>query len=195
MGLHSSEIRNLATNLLDKDLFNALSDLVTFDSFSMHTLEELDAQLRGPSLLTINHDGTGNYDIADREIFRPLQYCRIFFIKGINDGDLEWQARDIVEMSCLHIEALIKRLTGFHRLSLGALLRKPSAKSKLDPEIHEMSCSFARIYNDAKHEMSHDKDTHLFSISDAIFAYFISRALGNSMYDLVRIETDISRFD
>jgi hypothetical protein len=116
------------------------------------------------------------------------------FRHGLQDSILEWQARDIVEMSCLHIETLLKRISGISWLPLGSTLRKPMVRRKLDEVTYGRAVAFSGVFNQAKHHVSHEKDTHLFSVSDAIVAYFIARRLSLPLYPLAKLKTDLSRF-
>jgi len=194
MGSNSEELLQLASELYPPELLEKIRSLRISGSSNLEQMAEFDAQIGGPSLKSINQDGSGNYEIADRDVFRPLQYCEKHFRHGLQESNLEWQARDIVEMSCLHIEALLKRISGFHWLPLGSILRKSIARRKLDEDTYSRALIFSGIFNQAKHNLSHEKDTHLFSVSDAILAYFIARRLAVSLYPLARLKTDLVRF-
>jgi hypothetical protein len=98
-------------------------------------------------------------------------------------------------MSSLHIESLIKNIGNIFHLPLGAALRNAIVKRKLDATTWKQIEAFTHIYNDAKHNFSQDKDTHLFSIEDAILAYFICRKLGWKLYPLANLATDIKIFE
>ena len=49
---------------------------------------------------------------------------------------------------------------------------------------------FAKIHNVAKHGFEHDRDTHMFSMQDAVLAYVVSRRLGLTLYPLANLVTD-----
>ena len=82
----------------------------------------------------------------------------------------------------------------FH-LPLGAALRKTIVKRKVDSTTWKQIDTFTHIYNDAKHNFGHEKDTHMFSVEDALLAYFVCRKLGLKLYSLASLATDIRLFD
>jgi hypothetical protein len=114
---------------------------------------------------------------------------------GIESGDLDWHARDIVEMSGLHIESIVKRVGTIFRLPLGALLANSRVRRRLDATTLDRLRRFTSFYNDAKHNMRQEKDSHLFTVQDALVAYFISRKLGLSLYSLAGLATDLAIFE
>jgi len=132
--------------------------------------------------------------VEDREIFRPLQYCAVFFEFAAVKHDLEWRARDLVEMSSLHLESLVSRIGEIRRLPLGQVLQSRLAKMRIDPATWKQASKFTRIYNDSKHRVNQPKDTHLFSVTDAILAYFVSRQLAMRLYPLAKMKTDWRAF-
>lgn len=194
MGLHSDALWELAAELCDSATLSRLYDIATEGPIDYDALAQLDGRIGGPSISTINRGGTGRYEVADRDVFRPLQYCAMMFRNASHRGEIEWRARDIVEMSSLHIEALIKRIGNLFHLPLGAVLRRPVVKARLDAATFAQVERFTRIYNDAKHNMRHNKDTHLFATSDALAAYLVSRKLGLVLYPMAGLQTDIGVF-
>ena len=74
------------------------------------------------------------------------------------------------------------------------MLKKPAIKRKLDDELFNHASTFSNIFNEAKHNMCHEKDSHLFSINDAILAYFIARKLALPLYPLAYLTTNLERF-
>ena len=195
MALHSEELWRLASELLDPETLRDLHALVNAQPIAFDDLSQLDRRIGGPSISTINRNGTGQYEIADRDVFRPLQYCAMLFRNGLQRGELDWHARDIVEMSSLHIESLIKRVGNLFGLPLGALLHKAIVRRRLDATTLNRLHRFTTFYNEAKHNMGHEKDSHLFSVPDAITAYFVSRRLGLTLYSLARVRTDLAVFE
>jgi len=195
MAPHSQDLWRLASELLDPGIVDEVKRLANAEAIDLEDLSELDRRIGGPSISTINRAGTGNYQIADRDVFRPLQYCAMLFRNGIHSGELGWHARDIVEMSSLHIESLVKRIGNIFGLPLGALLARPIVRRRLDAITLDRLQRFTAIYNAAKHDLKHEKDSHLFSIPDAIAAYFVSRKLGLALYPLARLETDLVVFE
>ena len=147
----------------------------------------------GPGTLAIPRYGVGRYTIADRDVFRPLQYCAVNIL-FMGDG-VEWLARDIVEMSSGHIEALVKRVGKLRFLPLGTAIRKASVKRALDPATWDQVVRFVPVYNSSKHDFDHDKDTHLYSLSDALTAYFVCRRLGAKLYPHAGLTTSLTVFD
>jgi hypothetical protein len=95
-------------------------------------------------------------------VFRPLQYCAVDF--GPYDEDAPWFTRQIVEMSTAHLEALVKRIAKFPRVSIGIALGDRIVKQRLDPATWEQLRRYGHIYNEAKHVFDHDPGTHLFSL-------------------------------
>lgn len=98
-------------------------------------------------------------------------------------------------MSSVHIEGLIKNIGNIFHLPLGAALRNTIVKRKVDPILWRQLDTFTRVYNDAKHNFSHEKDTHMFSVEDAVLSYFVCRKLGTKLYPLAKLVTDIKIFD
>lgn len=161
-------------------------------------LIKFDDTLDGPSVSRMNCERHGRYEIPDRSIFRPLQYCGMYFkamISKENIDDPLWLTRDIVEMSSLHIESLIKNIGSVFHLPLGAALRNAVVKSKVDAITWSQIEKFTHIYNDAKHNFSHDKDTHMFSVEEALLSYFVCRKLGVKLYPLAKLATDMRIFE
>ena len=101
--------------------------------------------------------------------------------------DLEWRMRDVVENAGLHLEGLTKRLGGYRRRPLGAAVQHLG--EKLDPVRCQMA-RYADLHNSAKHEFEHELGTHLFSISDAVFAYMNSRMLGLFLYPRAAVKSN-----
>jgi len=171
-------------------------DCLTPDEAALEVLLEFDKSLGGPSLVTMNRlEGGrlfGRYEIPDRDVFRPLQYCLPHFQRW---PDLEWDARDIVEMSCGHVEALVKRVAERSRWPFGQALRERRVRETLDSVTYDQATRFVAVYNDSKHGFDHTKDTHMFSVCDAVRAYFVARALGNKVYPDARLVTNLSVFD
>lgn len=172
--------------------------LIEAKPFALDQLIAFDEKLVGPSISRMNCERSGRYEIADRDIFRPLQYCGSYFdamFSKENIDDPLWLTRDIVEMSSLHIESLIKNIGSIARLPLGTALQKAIVKQRVDPETWKQLDTFTHVYNDAKHNFSHEKDTHMFSVEDATLSYLVCRKLGEKLYPLARLVTNISIFE
>jgi hypothetical protein len=101
---------------------------------------------------------------------------------------VEWFARDIVQMSGLHIEKLLNRV-GECTGTLGHALNNTLVKRGIGRIAWAQAHTFRGIYNAAKHDVCQDKDTHLFSVEDAVLAYFVSRKLGAAFYPLAGLRT------
>ncbi len=65
----------------------------------------------------------------------------------------------------------------------------------MDPVTESLAGRFVPVYNEAKHAFDHEKDTHRYSVKDAVLAYFVCRRLGARMYPVARLCTDLSIFD
>ena len=137
----------------------------------------------------VSQGRTGNYAPEDRDVFRPLQYCADYF-QLMTEGRGEWMTREIVHMSALHLEALVQRIGLSHRLPLGRAIRETMFREKVDSRTWQLLDDFRDIYNAAKHDMGHEKDTHLFSVEDAILAYVVCRKLGIRLHCLADLNTN-----
>ncbi len=186
---------DLAKELVDSAELNQLRSLTKAHLPDYDQLIMFDKSLGGPSMTSINCDNLGRYDVADRDVFRPLQYCGMYFRNGFQTSNIEWFSRHIVHMSSLHIESLIKRIGKVWRFPLGKALRESRVKRKVDQVTWSQIDRFTRVYNDSKHNVNHPKDTHLFSIQDAIVAYIVSRKLGFVLYPLAKLTTDLDIFN
>jgi len=198
MEKHTETLRRLVAELFTADEQNRLKTLVAPKIPSAEAVIVYDESLGGPSITRLNCNNTGRYAGEDRDIFRPLQYCAMDFLKDQGadwKDDAEWLARDLVEMSSLHIESLIKNIGSVFHLPLGAALRNAIVKNKVDSTTWKQIDTFTHIYNDAKHNFSHAKDTHMFSVEDALLSYFVCRKLGAKLYPLANLATDIKIFD
>ncbi len=175
------------------------------DPLDRDQLADFDDTLEGPSMrrivdrryegctLGIPSHGIGRYAVGDREVFRPLQYCAVDF--SLDDHAAEWFTRQIVEMSSAHVEALLKRIGKFPRVSFGIALGDRIVKQKLDPATWEQLRRYGQIYNESKHVFDHDLGTHMFSMQDAVLAYAISRRLGAKLYPHANLATDWRKQD
>jgi hypothetical protein len=194
-GIYTDTLYALAADLQTPAEEASLLEIVTDWPASYAALIELDRSLGGPGFSNIDHENRGLYAIEDRDIFRPLQYVSTYF-KMSADGSLApWLTRTLVQMSGILLESLIKRIAGVDRLPLGAALAKPLAKRKINGENWDQLQQFSRIYNAAKHHVNQPKDTHLFSMEDAILAYYVARKLAADLYPLATLSTDIEIFD
>ena len=157
-------------------------------------LVEVDQTLGGPGFSNVSCNGTGRYHVEDRDIFRPLQYCSMYFRMAYEGSEADWLARTLVQMSSLHIEGLVKSMIGGSQHPLGRVLRDPRVQQRLGAATWNRTAQFTNIYNEAKHNLSHAKDTHLFSIEDAVLAYILARKLATALYLHARLHTDLAIF-
>lgn len=195
---HTEILWRLVTELFADDEQKRLKVLVTPKIPNAQAVIVYDESLDGPSITRLNCNNTGRYAVEDRDIFRPLQYCAMDFLKDNGadwEDDAEWLARDLIKMSSLHIESLIKNIGNVFHLPLGAALRNVIVKSKVHSMTWKQIDTFTHIYNDAKHNFSHAKDTHMFSVEDALLSYFVCRKLGAKLYPLATLATDIKIFE
>jgi hypothetical protein len=173
------------TNTIRKDLLQGFKLLVTIDK-----------GIGGVGLYNVNKkegdEVTGAYRIKFRGIFRPLQYI----YADLGEDDLLWNARDIVQNSCLHVEKAMKfrfDIPEFDGSSLGVLLwKKTNAKSILDTTFFEILTGLnEKIYTKNKHTIEHIKmDDHDYSPPDAIAIYLISRWAGVKLLEPTGILND-----
>jgi hypothetical protein len=198
MKIHTDTLWSLVTELFTDHEQKRLRDLLKPKIPDPAAVIAFDEGLGGPSITRLNCNNTGRYAVDDRDIFRPLQYCAMNFrIEQSPDweNDSEWHARDLVEMSSLHIESLIKNIGQIFHLPLGTALRNAIVKTKIDPITWRQIEAFTHIYNDAKHSFAQPKDTHMFSFGDALLAYFVCRKLGAKLYPLASLATDMRIFE
>ncbi len=198
MEKHIAILNQLVTELFSEDEQIRLQDLVANEIPDAESVLTYDDGIAGPSIRRLNCIGAGRYAVEDRDIFRPLQYCAMNFrVENSPDwkNDPIWHARDLVENSSLHIESLIKNIGRVFHFPLGKALRNTIVRAKLDNQTWTQIDRFTQIYNDAKHNFSHEKDTHMFAVKDALLSYFVCRKLGLKLYPLTNLVTDIRRYD
>jgi hypothetical protein len=104
----------LANDLFLDERRIRLDTIASLSPFELGALSDLDDSVPGPSMrrlyaaaqprMPFSSSGNGTLSIADRDVFRPLQYCAAAF----QSRDLEWRTREVVEKSGLHLEALVK---------------------------------------------------------------------------------------
>ena len=148
---------------------------------SYYNLIKIDRTIPGLGLHNVGEraaDGlcTGIYNIADRPLFRGIQYVEMH----LSSHPLEWLARSIVTESCYHVESCLKRRLGVDEpLSVGMILKKTRGQV-LDSDLTETLGHLNRaIYNDAKHTIEDmDLDSHMFSIADSVAVYLACRVVG-----------------
>src|SRR5512144_855749 len=135
MERHAETLRRLVSELFTEEEQIRLGELLTRKIPDANSIIGYDESLDGPSITRLNCHNTGRYAVEDRDIFRPLQYCARDFLKDKGadwEDDAEWLARDLVEMSSLHIESLIKNIGGVFRFPLGRALQEAVVKRKVN---------------------------------------------------------------
>lgn len=92
------------------------------------------------------------------------------------------------------VDVARQSMVGGSQYPLGRVLRDPRVRQRLPTDIWQRVDQFTGIYNEAKHTMSHAKDTHLFSVEDAVLAYILARKLAATFYPTARLHTDLAIF-
>lgn len=183
----SSGIKELLSQtqlaIKDKDVV-LLAELIQHNlSKGYHELVYIDEQIGGVGLHNVNiqigDQLNGRYRIEFRHLFRSIQYVH----KSLSMNDIVWNARQIVQYSCLHVENALKyRVKEIERekVSLGVLLGWQITIHKIEPYLRNVMLTLNRIvYRGAKHSVENiDIDAHLFTPADAIAIYLICRWIG-----------------
>lgn len=154
---------------------------------------EIDMKIGGAGIHNINIGDTGRYEIKDRDIFRPIQY--IYAYLKMKPEDFDWVTREIIHMSGLHLESLIKRLFAIRRYPLGQALALPLAKVKLEKQLYENLKLVIKPYNNAKHSLNQYKDTHLFDVETALFYYVAVRKISLMLMPITHLYTPSERWN
>jgi hypothetical protein len=191
MGIHTNQLEALIRELFAPDQQRAVLQLARTAKFQMRDLIALDETMPGiPFSKASNSAGSGLYHNDDREVFRSLQYLQMWFPVLEREGFGDYATRYLVLMSSVHVEALVKRIARTSWLPLGQALQSLLAKQRIPPKTHRLARQFTRMYNDAKHEMGHEMDSHLFSRKDAVLAYFVARRLAYTLLPLASLKTN-----
>lgn len=148
---------------------------------------EIDIKIGGAGIHNINIGDTGRYERGDRDIFRPIQY--IYAYLKMKPEDFDWVTREIIHMSGLHLESLIKRLFTIRRYPLGQALALPLAKVKLERHLYETLKLVIKPYNNAKHNLEQHKDTHLFDTETALLYYVAVRKTALMLMPITHLYT------
>lgn len=125
--------------------------------------------------------------IVEREYFRPLQYAR----SDIQICDIRLRSRNIIHMIGTHLEIVCREVlingNKFARLihyntTFGKTVKEIEKKIYYI-EIINALYKFVKLYNMAKHETnSFEERSRLFTIDNAITAYFAARVLGMNIF-------------
>lgn len=122
MGTYTPTLWQLITELVPAQDLTTLQAVAQASPFEYDALVTFDQRLGGPSMGVLSANGHGRYDVADRDVFRPLQYCSMCL--RTDHTTREWTARETVHMTGLHLESLVKRVG-----SVGPLLMLGSESS------------------------------------------------------------------
>ncbi|RNB70404.1 hypothetical protein [Brevibacillus panacihumi] len=150
-------------------------------------LLEFDQKLGGIGIYNINHGDLGRYHVNDRDIFRPLQYIERYF--QLDYENRAWVTREIIHMCGLHLESMMKNIFLISRLPLGQAVAQKAASLKLGRELVNDIKEIVKLYNDSKHRVDQDKDSHLFSVQDAVMCYVATRKISMSVVPYVKLDT------
>jgi|SRR5579859_1809115 len=190
------KFKNLAHDLFYNDENQAVQIIISAWPTSYDVLMKLDLRLGGPGFANINCGNDGRYHSEDRDIFRPLQYIGSYFsLAAKKEAHGAWLTRDIVQAGGIQLESLVKRIAGVDRFPLGQALAEPLAKRLINATDWKRVKQYSQIYNAAKHTIDQPKDTHLFSIEDAIISYFVVRKLAAVLYPLAKMKTNLRVFE
>ncbi len=158
-------------------------------SDSLLCLEKFDATLGGFGLHTIADrltlQGIPGVTIDERDIYRPIQYVRM----QLEHPSAAFLSRTIVERSCGHVEAVLKKTarSGFlerfwsGELPMGKLLRD-KFKGKLPTDLYDnLLWLNDELYIFAKHEFGarpeKEAEESYFGLDETVAVYFIARSL------------------
>lgn len=205
MPLPTDRLLKLVEQLYTDAQYSQLVALAELDEGRLYKWADLlsfDSALSGPGVHNIHNandlspGAEGRYDYSDRDVFRPIQYCAVYFYMR-DPSTIPWLAREIVHMAGLHLETLTKRIFRQPRMALGQLVKTRASllRKLVGLTTWEQLRTFSSFYNDAKHDVAQAKDTHLFVPSDAVLAYFITRRLASALYPHARLATARSTWD
>lgn len=179
LGIKARNVVQEAAKLHDADdIENSLVILTAFDQsiggFGLHSIAGKDTLA-----------GVPGASIADRDIYRPIQYIRA----QLSNSEASFLSRHIVAMACVHVEGVLKRLASsgflgefrYGRLPMGALLRK-RFENRLSQNLYsDLLWLNDDIYRFAKHEFGprlwKQPEESYFDLDEAIAIYFIARYL------------------
>lgn len=186
LNISSQDVIEL-TETIEKDLLTGYRRLVTIDQgiggVGFHNVNRQEGELL-----------TGNYRVEFRPLFRPIQYV----FSWITVGDLVWNARRIVQDSCLHIENAVKfrfNISSMDNVSLGVLLNRQSVIHGLEPGfLHILHMLNRIVYRKAKHSVENlNIDAHCFTPADGVAVYLICRWAGVRLLETTGLFNDWKR--
>lgn len=194
---HADTLRALANELLGRRRFERLLAIADVSPLDFASLLRFDREMGGTGMYDMAVHGTKDrYHIADRDVFRPFQYCHMYL--SMPQPYVGWVTREVVHMCGLHLEALVDSIAGRRFFTLGRGLNNSTVRQLIEPQTLEKIDRFRKVYNAAKHDLrlppdaSRDgylADSHLFTVQDAVFAYATCRQLGASLYPHAGLQT------
>lgn len=182
--MYERELGIIARRYFSKDEIRIINNISSAPNFAIFL--DFDKSLGGIGLFNVNKGRSGRYHVEDRDILRPLQYIYMYLE---NKQDLLWYTRNIVQMSGLHMESIIKRFTGRNREPLGKSLYNKKIIEAFEPILRSELDLIAKMFNASKHDVDQYKDQHLFSLNDAFLCYFITRKLAIQLYPHIKLYT------
>jgi len=194
MGPYTSALWRLTDDVFTSAHAELIRNLLSTDRLRLDELVIIDRGIGGPSLDQLDDTGSGRYDPSDRDVFRPLQYLKSYFVMLEEGRTVDWLAREMVHMSALHLETLVKRAGRLGPLPLGTALGKVRVRNQLGDVLVGQVSQVVQIYNAAKHHVDHPMDTHLFSVEDGILSYLVCRKLGSRLIPLCALNTPAGTF-
>lgn len=188
--MNKNDIMELSREVLSQEEFNEIINIAADKTHVFVNMINFDRKLGGAGIHNINLGQTGRYHIKDRDIYRPYQY--IYAYIQMDYEQIEWVTREIIHMCGLHLESLIKRLASITRLPLGQALTLQIVRMKLENQIYNYLRVIVKPYNNAKHKLNHEKDTHLFDLESALLCYASTRKLSKIISPLASLNTPLS---
>ena len=182
-------LTHLVHKLLSDEELVFLEDVLFAEVDLYEKLLVLDQKIGGIGIHNINHGNRGRYHVNDRDIFRPLQYIERYF--QLDYENRAWVTREIIHMCGLHLEAMVKNIFVISKLPLGQAISQKAAPPKLGLELVNDIKVIVKLYNDSKHRVDQDKDTHLFSVQDAVMCYVATRKISMRVMPFVKLYTPI----
>jgi len=182
-------LTHLVHKLLSDEELVFLEDVLFAEVDLYEKLLVLDQKIGGIGIHNINHGNRGRYHVNDRDIFRPLQYIERYF--QLDYENRAWITREIIHMCGLHLEAMVKNIFVISKLPLGQAISQKAAPLKLGLELVNDIKVIVKLYNDSKHRVDQAKDTHLFSIQDAVMCYVATRKISIRVMPFVKLYTPI----
>lgn len=162
------------------------------------SLVAIDERLGGVGLHNVNKrigkDITGGYRGELRPLFRPIQYVQSY----VTGDDLVWDARRIVQDSCLHVENALKfRCNLDMNASLGVLLRQKMVFNSVDTNLLKILRTLNDlVYGAAKHSVEEvNIDAHRFTPADSLAVYLICRWAGVKLLEPTGLFMNWERFE